>query len=522
MNTSASPKPMLGHPLTEVASAIDCQRRCQQEAYCEYFSWTYTTQSSGSCELTGAWGVYVTDQTGYVAGPKNCTSGPPSLTEAEKKVRYSQFMADMTSRLYPQLFNTNASAAQLYSTPMAKAFAALAKLAYCGPGPEDAWMSGPRYGLPGKMPEAVQASCGKYCEEAGFTVGNTSLVAVAAFGQDSAQFGYVSQVLPTAGGGPAFAQCVIAFRGTYVQPANQMVNMNNSLFDFQSPSCSSGCRVAWGPYGMYLDMEPLLLQELNALGCPTGSTIAVTGHSLGGEIASIAMFFLADRRGYNIALSYTFEQPKAFNRRAVEVMEHIMTRHRPISYFRVTHKNDWVVRIPLNPDMYHAGYQVWFRSSTLAINNYEFCGTYLESNTSCADGFDLDKYCKMYGSPAWLECGGTAPFGGPHCNHPLAPALNFCSVGGSMQDYSGSPVIYGYTCVLGNPLPEHAILPTNPPAAWPVPPRPAVQATPAPVPAPAPTPPPAPMPPIQNQQSPVLLVGHVVSGPALLYRKDTS
>mmetsp|Transcript_51115 Transcript_51115/g.152867 ORF Transcript_51115/g.152867 Transcript_51115/m.152867 type:complete len:645 (+) Transcript_51115:2-1936(+) len=382
---------------------------------------------------------------------------------------------------------------------MAKAFAALAKLAYCGPGPVEPWESGPHYGGAEQLPGTVRATCGKLCEEANFTVGKTLLVGVAAYGQDNAQFAYVSQVLPTQRREPAFAQCVIALRGTWVQPANRLVNSNHSLLDFQSPSCPSGCQVAAGPYGMYLEMEPAILQKLDALGCPAGSTIAVTGHSLGGEVASIAMFFLAERRGYNIALSYTFEQPKAFNRRAVEVMERVLTRDRPVSFFRVTNRNDWVVRIPLDDQMYQAGYQVWFYGSALSVDEYRLCGTQLEATTGCgADGIPLDQLCKMTGNPEWLQCGEPAPLGSPHCNHPLAPALSFCSMGGSMQDVSNSPLVYGYTCVLGDTgLPEHAILPTFAPAAWPIPTKPRVM---LPVPSSTPAPlTPAPMPPLQDR-----------------------
>jgi len=394
-----------------------------------------------------------------------------------------------------------ARAAALYRLPMVKAFAALSKLAYCGPGPMKPWLSGPRYGDAEEMPKVVGASCGPYCEEAGFRLGTTLLVSRGYHGQKNADFAFVSQLESTQKGRPPFAQCIISFRGTWVSPANNKVNGNTSLVEFQTPSCPSGCKVVGGPYAMWNRMEPDILKQLDALGCKTGSTIALTGHSLGAQLASIGMFFLSEK-GYDIALSFTFEQPKPFNKKAVEVFEQVLTKHRPVSFFRVTHTNDKVVTYPGHSSIYQPGFQVWYESST-SDAKYKLCGTQLEAPTCGSLGIPKDQLCNMQGgNPEWLMCGGSAPMGGPHCISPVAPALNFCSMAGSSQVSINFLTSYSATCLMGNALANEAVFPTSSPGAWPIPPNKTKAGHPTTpsllVGAPAPAPPPVRMPPLHK------------------------
>jgi len=352
------------------------------------------------------------------------------------------------------------AAKKLYDLEMAKAFAALSKLTYCGPGPKP---SAP-FGRNDVMVKLVPASCGKFCERAGFKLGKTLLVETAAGGQKNAQFAYVSKVKPlkAAKGLPS---CVVAFRGTIVRPANSNTNQNATLAAFTTRSCKSGCKAHGGALKLWFDVQPSIEERLEELGCARGSSIAFTGHSLGGQVASLAMLFLKDE-GWEVALSYTYSQPKPLNKKAVEVFEKILTKNRPVSFFRITNTNDRVPRFPDSSQLWQPGFQVWYTSTDRA-SQYELCGTQLDAPACGNLGIPHDQLCRMMGgNPSWLQCGELAPFNGPHCRWALAPQLSICNFAGN-ANRSQTISSASQTCQHGVPLQSEAVSVTNSPPVFP-------------------------------------------------------
>jgi len=345
-----------------------------------------------------------------------------------------------------------------FKMSMVKAFAALAKLAYCGPGP---YPVAP-YGTQSGVQKTIPASCGPACTAAGFSLGTTKLISHRASGQSNADFSYVSRMRGVNGNAPP-ADCVVAFRGTWVNPANTQANVNTTQYPWNTPSCKGkGCMVAGGPLALYDALKFGILQELKNIGCPPGSKLVVAGHSLGGQTGAVAMFGLQDAEGYDVQLSYLFEGTKPFNKAAVEVFESLFDR--PISFFRVTHANDAVPLNPFGPYM-HPGFQIWFPAYNL--KDMVYCGTDLDAPNCGNAGIKWSMACRMDDNPSWKKCGPSAPYGGPHCGLPEAPAGNICNFAGNNK-----ALFLAYstmTCMTGLPMKMTPPAPTSFPGAYPPP-----------------------------------------------------
>jgi len=358
---------------------------------------------------------------------------------------------------YAQLTTTaNKTAINSYNSFVAKAMAALAKLAYCGTGPS----SSVPYGTETSMKSAARKSCGTFCAKAGFSLGKVELVSATDNGQTSANFAYVAK-LQSAGGKTPPADCALAIRGTWVNPANTNRNKNSTLVDWPMPSCKGrGCKVHAGAKAIWGEIKGGVVDSLKGLQC---QSLIVTGHSLGGQLAALAMFSLQDEVGYNVELSYTFEGSTPFNRAAAAVFDGGLFK-RPISLFRITHTSDNVVVFPRKADYMQPGSQVWFYGP--GALDYVHCGTVAQAPKCGVNGLPSDTLCAMGSNPSWKRCGGVAPYGGPHCTHPIAPAQNFCNMAGSSKtNFVGSSV---FTCSLGNTLHAQAQQPTVPPQIFPV------------------------------------------------------
>merc|ERR1719336_3501262 len=109
-------------------------------------------------------------------------------------------------------------------------------------------------------------------------------------------------------------------------------------------------------------MRPSLLSALLDAGCEPGShKLHMTGHSLGGAIAHLAMFAL-EESGYEVASSYTFEAPRVGNRAFSAEFSKRFARRFPV--FRITHHRDPVPHLPPQIMGYrHPETEVYYNSS---------------------------------------------------------------------------------------------------------------------------------------------------------------
>mmetsp|Transcript_98143 Transcript_98143/g.219912 ORF Transcript_98143/g.219912 Transcript_98143/m.219912 type:complete len:730 (-) Transcript_98143:141-2330(-) len=376
-----------------------------------------------------------------------------------------------------------------FSIDMARAFSALCKLAYCGPGPVPL----APYGLESKVGHVVEVNCGPWCTNAGFELRSVHAVAAPEHGQANADFAYIASVAGVQGK-PAPFKCVVVFRGTFVNPANMKTNKDNDLVPFVTPSCpeEAGCKVAQGTYMTYQHMKPDIMKSLHQLGCTKGSEVAVTGHSLGGQLATIATFDLEDNEELKIPKdNYVWEPSIAFNKKAVEKFEQKIGKD-GVSIFWMTNRNDAVTMYPKatkEKDYTSPGFQVWLTNS-VDEREYVLCGNALDSPNCGVLSMKRSELCNMNKgtNPEELDCGPNgAPYDGPHCEIPMAPAGNICSFSGSNKGmYIGAAV---QTCMTGIAMAPEAPAPQEAPQVFP-PPGAGQELEAPPAPTPAPTPPP--------------------------------
>lgn len=115
----------------------------------------------------------------------------------------------------------------------------------------------------------------------------------------------------------ATGDIVLSFRGT------QVLSIQNWIADLTFVQSSiyggcNGCLVHEGFYQSYLDLSTSMLNALTAYGAQPdtsssgGPQIFITGHSLGGAIATLAAFELT-LAGYNVAAVHTFGSPRVGN-----------------------------------------------------------------------------------------------------------------------------------------------------------------------------------------------------------------
>lgn len=154
--------------------------------------------------------------------------------------------------------------------------------------------------------------------------------------------------------------CVLAFRGT-----DTFTDWRENIASFrlaEFPGCShqgQPCKVGSGFLGHYLAIAEDVWAQLSAIGCTKSTPLHLTGHSLGGAIATLALFDLS-RLGYNVTKAYTFGQPvvgdgafaKAFNETVSST-----------TLLRVEKTEDVIVHISMD-NVHHVGTEIYYEGST--------------------------------------------------------------------------------------------------------------------------------------------------------------
>ncbi len=138
--------------------------------------------------------------------------------------------------------------------------------------------------------------------------------------------------------------CVLSFRGT------------QSLGNWIDNAKAAPIRHDYGDVhrgfsGEYQALEPLILKSLKELLTPS-MNLFITGHSLGGALATIAAAELHGQ--FLIGGVYTFGQPKT------GLFGSFFDEHFAGKFFRFVNNEDVVPRLPLNYE--HVGHLQWFNA----------------------------------------------------------------------------------------------------------------------------------------------------------------
>ncbi len=277
-------------------------------------SQTPTKSASATPTLSGT-GTRSGTETG-TPSPSLTASPTPSKTGTSSKTATpsSTVSVTPTRTTPPSLSNTPAPLVVGAPPPQSEALAALvlSQLAYARPETLRAWE------------QADSQACGicPLCTQVGLAR-SVTVATSAALGVQ----GFVMQPVEAAGFGVA-----VSFRGTVVADfANLAVVLSVAAVPYAG---CRGCRVHAGFLAAYSALAPLVLGgvqsalPLSASGTLPTRPLLVTGHSLGGAMATIAAFELS-LLGYNVRL-LTFGSPRVGNAEFAAAITSALTTHRGV------------------------------------------------------------------------------------------------------------------------------------------------------------------------------------------------
>jgi predicted lipase len=144
----------------------------------------------------------------------------------------------------------------------------------------------------------------------------------------------------------------------------------------------------------------------NLIASNPSATLVITGHSLGGALATFAALDIKRKLNpSNRVLFYTFGSPRLGNQ---IFTDYVMNLY-PGQYNRVTHYTDMVVQVPPRQMGFnHAGNEVWYYNSN--DMNYKICENNPGSSESmsCANSYifttGIDAHLNYLGRPISGMC----------------------------------------------------------------------------------------------------------------------
>jgi predicted lipase len=109
----------------------------------------------------------------------------------------------------------------------------------------------------------------------------------------------------------------------------------------------------------------------------------VTGHSLGGALATFAALDVKKNHPTRSAVLYTFGQPRNGNE---AFSNYIYSLYPEGTYYRIIHTTDLAPHLPMTEQGFnHAGDEVWYTSDN-DLNEYKVCKNFEKDESwACSD-----------------------------------------------------------------------------------------------------------------------------------------
>jgi predicted lipase len=169
---------------------------------------------------------------------------------------------------------------------------------------------------------------------------------------------------------PSHNAVIAAFRGT-VDVKNWIANLDGSQVGY---SKCSGCAVHKGFYNGYSEVSATVKAQVQfVLSKYRTAAIYVTGHSLGGALATLAALDIKGTFG-RLDVFYSYGEPRVGNAAFASYFAN------QVPVFRVIHYADIVPHVPpLNMAYTHGGNQIWY---TEDMQKYQVCAA---EDPNCAD-----------------------------------------------------------------------------------------------------------------------------------------
>lgn len=111
-----------------------------------------------------------------------------------------------------------------------------------------------------------------------------------------------------------------------------------------------------GFYNSYMSLKSQILAGLSNIGAGSGSSVSITGHSLGAAMAALCAWDL-HHSGFRVNTMYTFGEPRVGNTDFYTAFKAAM----PGVMNRVTHYKDIVPHLPMEiMGFHHVATEVWY------------------------------------------------------------------------------------------------------------------------------------------------------------------
>jgi hypothetical protein len=263
---------------------------------------------------------------------------------------------------------------------------------------------------------AAAKTCGSkgFCKKAGVKVrsGSVRTISLKDLGEANSLVAYVAHIDATSGSeDPLIPGCMVAVRGTYPGTSNQKRNMMTSLVDLKwGQSSCPDCKVHEGYQEIWHALMPAVTLALKSTNCLTSVPLYITGHSLGGAVATIGMFAMKTS-GWKVQPGYTFHNPMSGNQAFVNRLNTLVGGSPDaVALTRITHLKD---NVPFWPQSQDPNFQMTFPEihyygSEVGSHDYEVC----TGSSDCGFmKYDPAMLCKQ------SECDD-------HLINPLAPDHN--------------------------------------------------------------------------------------------------
>lgn len=190
--------------------------------------------------------------------------------------------------------------------------------------------------------------------------------------------------------GKFHGECLVSFRGS--GSIEQWQDNAKNVKQVKLDGCShegEDCRIGYGFHHQYQSIRYNILAKLESIGCGPGAKLTLTGHSLGGTLANVAAFDF-DRIGFDVAMIYTFGQPRGGNRAWAKALWKVMSGK---PFYRLSRKDDPAVHVPPPHDAFnrwvHSGREVYYQGNTDL--GYRVCRLAVDGDPFCASQISEEK-----------------------------------------------------------------------------------------------------------------------------------
>lgn len=178
---------------------------------------------------------------------------------------------------------------------------------------------------------------------------------------------------------------IVSFRGTIQQIQDWIDDLD--FFKVTYPLCDS-CETHDGFTSSFNALSTQMYNALESFGSSSSGSLTVTGHSLGGAIATLAALDLV-HNGYTVEHLYTFGAPRVGNPQFATFAEYV-SNSTLMDVYRVVHYADVVPHLP--PESFgftHTPREIFYSEDS---SYYRTCNAINGEDGNCSDSisdFDL-------------------------------------------------------------------------------------------------------------------------------------